>query len=65
VKYIYCTDNILNCDDADTLNSTKQSLEFDLLETVEVTSSPRKESYPKTQSTKHSPAKMDAESRYA
>ena len=62
VRYIFCTDTILDRDDPNMAEITKQSLELtDASPPDQDHMTPKKQSRTKTEPKKHSPTKMDAE----
>ena len=63
LKYVYCTDNVLDCANLEAKDITGQSLQLDTDEIIKANQTPRKEAQTGYSSAMNSPNKMDAESR--
>ena len=63
IKYIYCTDTILDLDDELTMEITKESLEMQNMDTQNSMQSPRRETMSNQTSAKSTPQRMDSERR--
>lgn len=63
IKFIYCTDNVLDMQDNDTLEIMAESLKMNPADLRLASSSPMKESVSGASSAKQTPGRMDAERR--
>ena len=62
VRYVFCTDTVLDCDDPSIVQITLESLALtDATPPDDGNTTPKKQSKTKTSSHQHSPSKMDAE----
>ena len=61
IKYIYCTDNILDSDDKDVLSCTKDCLALDDRDLGNNSQSTNKDSQSRASSSRQTPNKMDSE----